>query len=467
MSSNHPPASPRRRRLLHSTLAALVMPAAALAAVNRQSAAVPIPAALRLMFPELPYFELIKTQLKRYADSTGIRIEVDVMPYLEMREAQLKELQKTRGKYDLVVILAAWKTEYASKNLLADLDKERVARRLSLEDAEDIVPAYLTVAGKVGGPRGYLDGPAARLFALPVGSETSILAYRTDIFQQHGLKPPASYDELLPLLQVLKQKEPGMQPLCSRGQRGHHISHAWLLHFNAYGGEVFDARWRCRVHSPAGIKAIEVLKAIHAASINTSASTGTGTGKSVSTGGILDNSYSDMCNAFISGNAAMYLDSTNIFALANDSVKSMVQDKTTYALHPKGTVHASETGGFALAMPKNAPSSARAMQLMGWLTSRQQDKAIARKGAIPIRISTMRDVELQIIYPEYAILNKQLEYANPNWRPIIPEWPVIDEQILGTLLHDAVAGTITPATALEQAQEKITELMRKNGHYRS
>ncbi|MFZ6647314.1 extracellular solute-binding protein [Undibacterium sp. TJN25] len=449
MSSNRPPASPRRRRLLHSTLAALAMPAAALAALPKPATA-PAPA-LRLMFPELPYFELLKNQLKKYSDSTGVRIEVDVMPYLDMRDAQLKELQKAKGKYDLVVMLAAWKTEYVSRNMLADLDKEQLAGRLNLEDVEDIVPAYLTVAGKVGGPRGYLDGPSAHLFALPVGSETSILAYRTDIFQQHGLKPPASYDELLPLLHTLKQKEPGMQPLCSRGQRGHHISHAWLLHFNAYGGEAFDARWRCKVHSPAGIKAIEVLRAIHA----------------TSKGGILNNSYSDMCNAFISGDAAMYLDSTNIFALANDSVKSLVQDKVAYALHPKGSVYSAETGGFSLAMPKNAPSAARAMQLLGWLTSRQQDKAIARKGGIPMRISTMRDVELQIIYPEYAILNKQLEYANPNWRPIIPEWPLIDEQILGSLLHDAVAGTITPAAALEQAQEKITELMRKSGHYRS
>ncbi|GGC76599.1 hypothetical protein GCM10011396_24790 [Undibacterium terreum] len=405
---------------------------------------------LRLMFPELPYFDLLKTLLKKFSDSTGIRIEVDVVPYLEMRKLQLKELKPAKGRYDLIAMLAAWKTEYVSQNMLADLGKEQLAGRLKLEDQDDIVPAYLTVAGKVGGPRGYLQGRSARLYALPAGSETSILAYRTDIFRKHGLKPPASYDELLPLLGALKKSEPGMQPLCSRGQRGHHITHAWLLHFNSFGGEVFDSRGHCQVHGLAGIKAIEVLKTIHA----------------TSSGGILGNSYSDMCNAFICGDAAMYLDSSNILSLVNDQVKSLVQDKVAYALHPRGTVYSSETGGFALALPKNAPCPSAAMELLSWLTTRQMDKTIARKGGIPIRTSTMRDVELQIIYPEYSVLSKQLEYANPNWRPIIPEWAVIDEQILGTLLHDAVAGIITPAAALEQAQDRIAELMRKSGRYR-
>ncbi|MES2073296.1 MAG: extracellular solute-binding protein [Pseudomonadota bacterium] len=448
--STPPLISLRRRQLLTSSLATLALPSAMLAAPAARANGAGGGQALRVMFPELPYFDLLKTLLKKYSEHTGVKIEIDVLPYLDMRQAQLKELQQPKGRYDLITMLAAWKTEYVSKNLLADLDQEQLAGRLELEDVNDLVPAYLTVAGKVGGAKGYLDGPSARLYALPVGSETSILAYRTDIFQQHGLKPPSSYDELLPLLGTLRQKEPGMQALCSRGQRGHQIVHAWLLHFNSFGGEVFDARWHPKVHGAAGIRAIEVLRAIHAAS----------------DGGILKNSYSDMCNAFISGDAAMYLDSTNIFALVNDRVKSLVQDKVAYALHPKGTVHSSETGGFAFAMPKNAPSPARAMQLLGWLSARQQDKSIARKGGTPIRLSTMRDVELQVIYPEYAILGKQLEYANPNWRPIIPEWSIINEQILGTLIHDAVAGLLSPAAALEQAQEKIAELMRKSGYYR-
>jgi multiple sugar transport system substrate-binding protein len=367
-----------------------------------------------------------------------------------MRALQLKELAAPKGKYDLVAMLSAWKTEYVTKKLLTDLDREQQAGRLHLEDVKDVVPAYLTLAGKVGGPKGYLDGPGAHLYALPVNPETSIFAYRTDLFKKHGLQAPATYDDLLHLITVLKEREPGMQPLCSRGARGHQVTHAWLLHFNSYGGEVFDNNWRPQVQSAAGVKAVQMLQTVHAASGD----------------GILKNSFADMCNAFITGRAAMYLDASTIFELVNDPVKTPVQDKIAYALHPAGTVHASETGGFALAMPKNAPNQAEALRLLGWLTSKEQDRQLARRGGTPIRQSTMRDIELQIIYPEYAVLSQQLQYANPNWRPIIPEWAVINEQILGVLVHDAVAGHISAEEAMEQAQQKITTLMRQSGRYK-
>ncbi|AZP13397.1 extracellular solute-binding protein [Undibacterium parvum] len=405
---------------------------------------------IRVMLPANPYFELIKQFLIKLSANAGISLEIDTLPYLEMRNTQLIELQKKQGKYDLIFILTSWKAEYVALNLLSNLDAAQKNGSLKIDAISDFIPAYLTVAGKVGGERGYLDGPQANLYALPLGTDTSILGYRSDIFQKHNWKAPLNYDELLALLPLIRLHEPGLIPLASRGARGHQITHAWLLHFNAYGGEVFDKNWQVKVNSSAGVKAIEVLKAIH---LNTA-------------GGILKNTFPDVGNAFISGNAAMYLDSSFIFNIVNDTVKSVVQDKVAYALHPKGTIYSSETGGFAVAVPKNAPSLKRSLELLSVLTSRAQEKAFARIGGIPVRSSTLHDPELQKIFPEYAILAKQLDYANPNWRPVIPEWPIINEDILGNLLHDAVAGKITATQALEQAQEKIRLVMQASARYK-
>jgi multiple sugar transport system substrate-binding protein len=405
---------------------------------------------LRVMLPANPYFELIKQFLIKLSGNAGISLEIDTLPYLEMRNTQLIELQKKQGKYDLIFILTSWKAEYVALNLLSNLDAAQKNGSLKIDAISDFVPAYLTVAGKVGGERGYLDGPQANLYALPLGTDTSILGYRSDIFQKHNWKAPLNYDELLALLPLIRLHEPGLIPLASRGARGHQITHAWLLHFNAYGGEVFDKNWQVKVNSAAGVKAIEVLKAIH---LNTA-------------GGILKNTFPDVGNAFISGNAAMYLDSSFIFNIVNDTVKSVVQDKVAYALHPKGTIYSSETGGFAIAVPKNAPSLKRSLELLSVLTSRVQEKTFARIGGIPVRSSTLHDPELKKIFPEYEILAKQLAYANPNWRPVIPEWPIINEDILGNLLHDAVAGKITATQALEQAQEKIRLVMQASGRYK-
>lgn len=445
----------RRQLLKASASSMLLAPIATLApvfsAVSSLAQAKPNDSSLRIMVPALPYFDLVKQHLKKFSIDNNIAIEIDVLPYLEMRDIQLIELRKKQGKYDLIIILAAWKTEFAALNLLTNLSKEQKSGRLKIDDINDFVPAYLTVAGKVGGDRGYLDGPNAQLFALPLGTETSILAYRSDIFKKYNWKPPVSYDDLLALLPLIRKHEPDLIPLCSRGARGHQITHAWLLHFNAFGGEVFDKNWRPSVNNAAGLKAIEILKAIHA----------------TTSGGILNNLFADAGNAFITGNAAMYLDSSTIFGVINDPVKSMVQDKVAFSLHPKGTVYSSETGGFAIAVPKNTQFPAQSLQLLASVTAKIQDRAMARKGGIPVRTSTLHDAELQEIFPEYALLAKQLEYANPNWRPIIPEWAVINEQILGNLIHDAVAGAIAPALALEQAEEKMKVVIKNSARYRT
>ena len=406
---------------------------------------------IRIMMPALPYFDLVIQHLKKIAKDHNITIEIDVLPYLEMRNVQLAELQKKQGKYDLIIMLAAWKTEYVMLNLLSNLSKEQKFGTLKLDDINDFIPAYLTVAGKIGGQRGYLDGPNAQLFALPLGADTSILGYRSDIFQKYNWTPPTNYDELLALLPLIRKHEPTLIPLCSRGARGHQITHAWLLHFNAFGGQVFDKAWRPSINNAAGLKAIEVLKAINTSTPN----------------GILNNLFADMGNAFITGNAAIYLDSSTVFSLINDPVKSLVQDKVAFSLHPKGTVYSSETGGFAIAVPKNTTSIDKSLQLLASITGKTQERAMARKGGIPCRTSTLHDAELLEIFPEYAVLAKQIEYANPNWRPIIPEWANINEQILGTLIHDAVAGLITPVVALTQAEEKMTLLMKNSGRYRN
>ncbi len=440
----------RRRQLLKASASSfMLMPLLSSIATSAQAGT--SDHALRIMIPSLPHFELVKQSLKHISATSNIPIEIDLFPYLDMRNIQLADLQKKQGKYDLIIMLAAWKTEFAAKKLLTNLSQEQKSGRLKIDDINDFVPAYLTVAGKVGGDKGYLDGPNAQLFALPLGTDTSILAYRSDIFQKYNWKAPVTYDELLALLPLIRKHEPNLIPLCSRGARGHQITHAWLLHFNAFGGEVFDKNWRPSVNNAAGLKAIDILKAINA----------------TTPGGILDNLFADMGNAFISGNAAMYLDSSTVFGIINDPVKSMVQDKVAYDLHPKGTIYSAETGGFSIAVPRNTRAPARSLQLLASLTAKTSEKTMARKGGIPVRMSTLHDAELQNIFPEYAVLAKQLEYANPNWRPIIPEWASINEQILGTLIHDAVAGLIPPTVALEQAEEKIKAVMKSSGRYKT
>lgn len=124
-----------------------------------------------------------------------------------MKHRQLAELSQAQRSFDLVSYVATWKSEYVSKRLIRPL--AYFLQDLALADPgfdlADVVPGYLQNIGLVGGPKGYLPGPGARLYGLPYGAETSVLAYRRDVFAELKLQPPSTYAQLRRLLPLLPQ----------------------------------------------------------------------------------------------------------------------------------------------------------------------------------------------------------------------------------------------------------------------
>lgn len=399
--------------------------------------------------PAHPHYDAMLRILPRFTKETGIKVETDRLAMGRMKEKQLLEMAKAQGDYDLGCYVVMWKGEYVSKDLIHPLDPffQNAALVDPAYDIHDIVPIYLENLGLVGGPKGYLAGPGAKLYGLPYGAETSVLAYRRDLFSKHDLKPPANYDEFRALLSLVRQKT-GIGALASRGQAGHQAVHAWLLHLNPLGGSVFDDEWHPRFNDEAGLAALKFLQEV------------------VATGpaGIPGYGQGESNTAFLQGQAAMYLDSTLLAGLVNDPAKSRVAGKVGWALHPMGTRRASQSGGLGLAVAKNARNADAAFLLMQWLTSKAQDKAVTAAGGVPIRNSTLGDAELMRKYPEFVIFKEALKYSNPDWRPIIAVWDKINVQALGVGISEALTGKKTAQAALDDMVPQVTQIMREAGY---
>lgn len=399
--------------------------------------------------PAHPHYDAMAKLLPEFTKTTGIKVEVDKLAISRLKEKQLLEMAKASGDYDLACYIVMWKGEYVAKNLIQPLAPYFANTALAdpAYDIKDIVPIYLENLGLVGGPKGYLAGPGAKLYGLPYGAETSVLAYRRDIFAKHNLKPPENYDEFAKLLRVLKDKE-GIGALASRGQAGHQVVHAWLLHLNPLGGSVFDDKWQPRFNDAQGVAALKFLQEV------------------VATGpaGIAGYGQGESNTAFLQGQAAMYLDSTSIAGLVNDPAKSKVAGNVSWALHPKGVKRASQSGGLGLAIPKNAKNADAGFLLMQWLTSKAQDKAVTMAGGAPMRNSTLRDADAVRKYPEFITFVEALKYSAPDWRPIIPVWDKINVQALGVGLSEALTGKKTAEQALNDLVPQVTAIMRDSGY---
>jgi multiple sugar transport system substrate-binding protein len=124
----------------------------------------------------------------------------------------------------------------------------------------------------------------------------------------------------------------------------------------------------------------------------------------------------------------------------------------------------SQTGGFGIAIPKNAQNKEAAFLLMQWLTSKAGDKLVAMEGGNPSRFSTYADADVNAKYPYAATFGEALKYADPDWRPIIPVWGKINADI-GTTLSQVLTEGLDIQQALDGVAERTRVTMEEAGYY--
>ncbi len=401
-------------------------------------------------FPAHPHYNAAMKVLPEFTAETGIEVEVDQLPYLKMRERQTLELAQEEGEYDLIAYVVFSKADYVFADQLENLAKYFMNPKLAnpAYDAEDLIDGYVENIGVAGGTKGYLPGKTGSLFGIPFGSETSVLAYRKDIFEKHGIAEPETYDQLLDAACKIPEVEPGMGGMASRAASGHQASHAFLLHLAPLGGRVFDDAWNPIINNAAGVEAANALKTI------------------VDCGpeGAMSFGPSEAANAFANGDAAMFMDSIAFMPGFENPDRSKVVGKVGYAMHPKGVRRGSQTGGFGIAIPKNAENKEAAFLLMQWLTSKEGDLKVAMEGGNPSRFSTYENAELNAKYPFASTFGEALKYADPDWRPIIPVWGKINADI-GTTLSKVLTEDLDIQEALDGVAERTKAVMEDAGYY--
>ncbi len=401
-------------------------------------------------FPAHPHYNAVLEVLPQFTEETGIEVEVDMLPYLDMRERQTLELSLDEGAYDLIAYVVFSKADYVYADQIYNLAPFFMNPRLADPnyDAEDLIDGYVQNIGVAGGERGYLPGPTGSLYGLPFGSETSVMYYRTDIFEELGLEPAADYDTLLEQACAIPAAMDGMGGVASRAASGHQASHAFLLHLAPLGGRVFGDGWVPTINSAEGVAAAEALKTIVDCGPEGSSAFGP----------------SEAANAFAQGQAAMFIDSIAFAATFEDESRSQVAGNVGWAPHPAGVRAASQTGGFGIAIPRNAENPEAAFLLAQWLTSKEGDLAVAMAGGNPSRFSTYANEELNAKYPWSATFGEALENADPDWRPIIPPWGRINADI-GTTMSQVLTEDLDIQEALDGIAERTEALMAEEGYY--
>jgi len=396
--------------------------------------------------------------IPEFEEMSGIKVEVDRMNYSRMRDKQLLEFSKPQGDYDVIVMVGPIsKTEYAQAGYLLDIEPFLNDPSLTFPeyDFDDFIEGYVNVQGRVcldckgkdiylgGGP-----GTNTHLYAVPASSETSIFAYRKDLFEKYNLKVPDTWDEVLELSKFFYENVDGVYGLTMRGESGHQAGAAWLNFADPFGVKMFDENWEPQFTTKESIEVLEFIK------------------KMVEYGppGIPGFDVGAADNAFLQGQAAMYFDHSRIAGLVRDPEQSMVVGKVGYAITPKKVNRLSETGGFGISIPSNSQNPKAAWLFITWMTSKDVEKRLADQGVqLTDRMSILMDPELQAKFAEYKVLTQQK--PDPDWRPAIAEFPEIETQYFGVAVNQVMTGEKTPEEAMQAIMEPVKKILQEGGYY--
>lgn len=298
---------------------------------------------------------------------------------------------------------------YVASGGFADITKEVSG----WSEGKDLLPAVLDTA-KVEG----------KTYGVPWYVGVRALYYRTDIFAELGVQPPATLDEIAPLARQIRRAKPDLLGISAGGK----YTYGMMPFVWANGGDIAEAKgakYASKIDSPESKAGIAKYTELLADDICPPAQCAANGGDA-------------SVEAFRAGKAAM--------VIGGDFNRKSVDASAAagkYAVVPlpgrtKGSIAPAFAGGNLLGVMKGSERKTLATRFLQLLGGKQyQEKMFTAMGNLP----TFGDVQDKVAKgdpfeaPFIATLN-----AGTRFVPVTPAWAKIDAQaVLPTMLQQVVA----------------------------
>jgi multiple sugar transport system substrate-binding protein len=129
--------------------------------------------------------EPLQRHAPEFAAKTGAKINVVTVPFSDLYQKVLTDVSTGTNSYQAFVFDPQWMGDFVTPGYLADLtDKVKSDPVIKWDD---IGPFFRDFSATYQG----------KVYAIPLDGDFHMVYYRTDLFQQAGLKAPATWDDYL------------------------------------------------------------------------------------------------------------------------------------------------------------------------------------------------------------------------------------------------------------------------------
>jgi sorbitol/mannitol transport system substrate-binding protein len=308
------------------------------------------------------------------------------------------------------------------------------------------------------------------LYALPFYAESSMLFYRSDLFEEAGIEVPEqpNWQDVRGWAEQLHDPDNELYGICLRGKPGWGENMAFVSTLvNTFGGQWFNNDWEPQLESEPWQEAVSFYVDLLG---------------NYGPPGASSNGFNENLALFSTGKCAMWIDATVAAGMLFNPAQSQVADQLGFAQapvdkHPKGS---NWLWSWALGIPTSSDAKDAAKTFVAWATSKDYIEMVGESEgwvAVPpgTRTSTYERSEYQEAAPFAGFVLQAIETADPinttaEPKPYsgvqyagIPEFQAIGTQV-GQMIAAALTGQMPVEQALTAAQRSTERTMQQAGY---
>ncbi|MEJ2554669.1 MAG: extracellular solute-binding protein [Anaerolineae bacterium] len=126
---------------------------------------------------------------------TGAKINVTIVPFADLYQKILTDAATETNAFDAWVFAPQWMADYITPGYMEDLT-DRVKADQAIQ-WDDIAPFFRNFSAMYNG----------RIYTIPLDGDFHMVYYRTDLLEQEGMQPPATWEDYLKIAAFFHGKD--------------------------------------------------------------------------------------------------------------------------------------------------------------------------------------------------------------------------------------------------------------------
>ena len=400
---------------------------------------------LTMLINQSPWFDGFAKTLAMYEEETGASIELDVNPYPAMSEKIRNSIRSPEGIYDIVITSTEFMSTYSDSGEFRNIND--IDPNYKLDDG---ICSYQNTSYWNYESQSY-DAVNGEFIGIPVNGNVQVLYYRRDLYEEKGLTPPKTWDDLIANAAVF-HNPPSMYGMIQRMERSS-VTYNFGPYMFSHGGAIYkdpsNGDFGIVFNSPEVKAAVETY-------LNVRDTVGHPNAHAIGQG--------EMIQYMRTGKAAHAIAVIAAWGGMDDPDKSAVIGKMGAALNPAGpNGSASSLGHWEAHIPKNIPdeNAVEALDFLKWLVTKENQIKYIENGAVPVRCdlidSPMADEDQFRFLKALGQNSDVAQFLAPNVEA------VESTAITNLYLNSIAAGEMSIEEGLNAAADELYNLLNKAG----